>query len=43
MDKLWVRNKHVASGFEQRVWASLTDTGELRGVNVPAEFRELLK
>ncbi|WFU44284.1 acyl-CoA thioesterase [Bradyrhizobium sp. CB82] len=41
--KLSVGNVQVAGGFEQRAWASLTDTGELRGANVPPEFRELLK
>jgi len=41
--KLSVGNLQVASGFEQRAWASLTSTGELRSANLPPEFRELLK
>jgi YbgC/YbaW family acyl-CoA thioester hydrolase len=40
--KLSVGNVAVASGFEERAWASVTDTGELRGASVPDEFRELL-
>ncbi|GLR83447.1 acyl-CoA thioesterase [Bradyrhizobium iriomotense] len=40
--KLSVANVQVASGFEERAWASLSDTGELRGANVPPEFRELM-
>ncbi|WJR80967.1 acyl-CoA thioesterase [Bradyrhizobium sp. NP1] len=41
--KLSVGNMQVASGFEQRAWASVTGTGELRGASVPPEFKELLK
>ena len=41
--KLSVGNVQVASGFEQRAWASVTETGELRGASVPSEFKELLK
>jgi YbgC/YbaW family acyl-CoA thioester hydrolase len=41
--KLSVRGKPVATGFEQRAWAALQDTGELRGSNVPPEFKELMK
>ncbi|MCP3460187.1 thioesterase family protein [Bradyrhizobium sp. CCGUVB23] len=41
--KLSVGNMQIASGFEQRAWSSVTDTGELRGASVPQEFRELLK
>jgi acyl-CoA thioester hydrolase len=33
----------VATGFEQRAWATLTETGELRGASVPDEFKELMK
>ena len=33
----------VATGFEQRAWATLTETGELRGASVPVEFKELMK
>jgi acyl-CoA thioester hydrolase len=40
--KLSVAGAPVASGFEQRVWASVTDAGELHGASVPPEFRELL-
>lgn len=40
--KLSVRTVPVASGFEQRAWASVSDKGELRGASVPQEFRELL-
>ena len=40
--KLFVKGVQVASGFEQRAWAKVADTGGLRGANVPAEFKELL-
>jgi acyl-CoA thioester hydrolase len=33
----------VATGFEQRAWAVLTETGELRGAGVPTDFREIMK
>ena len=33
----------VATGFEKRAWATLNETGELRGASVPVEFKELLK
>ncbi|MCP3472276.1 acyl-CoA thioesterase [Bradyrhizobium sp. CCGUVB1N3] len=41
--KLLVGNVQIASGFEQRAWASVTDTGELRGASVPQEFKDMLK
>ena len=41
--KLWVGNAQIASGFEQRAWASITDTGALRGASVPQEFKDLLR
>ena len=41
--KLSVGNVQVASGFEQRAWATVTEAGGLRGASVPTEFRELLK
>jgi YbgC/YbaW family acyl-CoA thioester hydrolase len=40
--KLSVADVPVASGFEQRAWAALTDTGELRGARVPPEFKEVM-
>jgi acyl-CoA thioester hydrolase len=40
--KLAVGSVQVASGFEQRAWALVTDTGGLRGASVPGEFKELL-
>lgn len=40
--KLSVAGVPAASGFEQRAWASVTDSGELRGASVPPEFRKLL-
>ena len=40
--KLSVGNVQIASGFEQRAWASVTDTGKLRGASVPGEFKELM-
>ena len=33
----------VASGFEQRAWAALTENGELRGASLPPEFKDLMK
>ncbi|QQO13638.1 acyl-CoA thioesterase [Bradyrhizobium diazoefficiens] len=41
--KLSVGTVQVATGFEQRAWAHVTDAGGLRGASVPAEFKELLK
>jgi YbgC/YbaW family acyl-CoA thioester hydrolase len=41
--KLSVGKVQVASGFEHRAWASVANTGELRGASVPPEFKELLK
>jgi len=40
---LSVRNVQIASGFEQRAWAAVTDTGELRGASVPQEFRDMMR
>jgi YbgC/YbaW family acyl-CoA thioester hydrolase len=40
---LSVRDSPVAAGFEQRAWATLTKTGELRGASLPVEFKELMK
>lgn len=40
--RLSVAGVPVASGFEQRAWAVLTDTGGLRGAALPPEFREIL-
>jgi YbgC/YbaW family acyl-CoA thioester hydrolase len=40
---LSVRGSPVAAGFEQRAWATLTKTGELRGASLPVEFKELMK
>lgn len=40
---LSVGTVQVATGFEQRAWAQITDAGGLRGANVPAEFKEWLK
>ena len=33
----------VATGFERRAWAALTETGELCGAGVPTEFKEIMK
>ena len=41
--KLSVGNVQIASGFEQRAWASVSETGALRGASVPQEFKELLR
>jgi YbgC/YbaW family acyl-CoA thioester hydrolase len=41
--KLSVGNVQIASGFERRAWASVTDTGELRGASVPQEFKDMLR
>jgi hypothetical protein len=41
--KLSMGGVPVATGFEQRAWATLSETGELRGASVPVEFKELLK
>jgi acyl-CoA thioester hydrolase len=40
--RLSVADVPVASGFEQRAWAALTDTGGLRGATVPPEFKEIM-
>ena len=40
--KLSVGSMQVASGFEQRAWAHVTEAGGLRGAQVPPEFKELL-
>src|SRR5215471_16046294 len=40
---LSVESVPVATGFEQRAWATLLETGELRGASVPVEFKELMK
>ena len=41
--KLSVGNVQIASGFEQRAWAVVTDTGELRGASVPQEFKDMMR
>jgi acyl-CoA thioester hydrolase len=41
--KLSVAGVPVATGFEQRAWATLTKSGELRGASLPVEFKELMK
>jgi len=41
--KLSVGGAPVATGFEQRAWATLMETGELRGASVPVEFKELMR
>jgi acyl-CoA thioesterase FadM len=41
--KLSVGGVPVATGFEQRAWAAFSDTGELRGADVPPEFKEVMK
>jgi YbgC/YbaW family acyl-CoA thioester hydrolase len=40
---LTVKGTTVTRGFEQRAWAVRTESGELHGARVPAEFKELMK